>query len=324
MRLDSINSFFTKRGGDLIILVFSLLLAFFMWSMHRMTKKYSAVLDYKVEINSNLSGRAHTAVSQNSLVLRGKSSGFFIFQQRLSQSSGKRGNIVLNIDSRQLKPYNAEYDLYYLMASDIEERIQEFFGNDLQLEGVSSDTLVFQFAKQANKKVPVAVKGAVTYASQYTAPGRMQLRPDSVVVYGDENVIDAIDSVFTQNIRESMVNSTIQGVVKLQQIPGVRFSNDEIYYSQGVIRYMENSVTVKLGTANFPSDTKILLVPQEVKVTFKVPFGSKNVFQPADFEVIVDYNHIYRSNVLRPLVVNKPEEAFALKVDPMFVECLVN
>ena len=94
MRFESVNKFFTRRGGDLIILAFSLLLAFFMWSMFRMTKRYSAVLNYKVVVESNIAGHARSAISENSLVIRGQATGFFIFQQRSGESSGKN-NIVL-------------------------------------------------------------------------------------------------------------------------------------------------------------------------------------------------------------------------------------
>ena len=45
---ERLNNLFAKRGGDLLILVFSLLLAFFMWGMHRFTQKYSTFFDYKI------------------------------------------------------------------------------------------------------------------------------------------------------------------------------------------------------------------------------------------------------------------------------------
>jgi len=81
---ERLNNLFAKRGGDLLILVFSLLLAFFMWGMHRFTQKYSTFFDYKIEADSNIGGRAKSAVSYNSLVMRGKATGFYILQQRLS------------------------------------------------------------------------------------------------------------------------------------------------------------------------------------------------------------------------------------------------
>ena len=132
-----------------------------------MTKRYSAVLNYKVVVESNITGHSRTAVSENALVIRGQSTGFFIFQQRSGESSGKN-NIILSLDSKKLKPYNSVENLFYLIASDIEEPVQEFLGSDFKLEGLSSDTLIFHFPKQANKKVPVVVKQNITFAQQYT------------------------------------------------------------------------------------------------------------------------------------------------------------
>ena len=323
MRFESVNKFFTRRGGDLVILAFSLLLAFFMWSMYRMTKRYSAVLNYKVVVESNITGHSRTAVSENALVIRGQSTGFFIFQQRSGESSGKN-NIILSLDSKKLKPYNSVENLFYLIASDIEEPVQEFLGSDFKLEGLSSDTLIFHFPKQANKKVPVVVKQNITFAQQYTAPAGMVLKPDSVVVYGNEEVISKIDSVVTQSIRYSNVDAPVQGLVRIQPVRGASYSAEEIYYSMAVVRYFENSMMVKVQGRNFPSGANVLFIPQEVELLYRMPFGARRELSESDFSIIVDYDSIGRSNMVRPLIERKPDGVFDVRTEPLFIESLVN
>lgn len=323
MRFESVNNFFSKRGGDLVILAFSLLLAFFMWSMYRMTKRYSAVLDYKVEVKSNIAGHARSAMSENSLIIRGQSTGFFIFQQRSGVSSGKNV-ILLSVDSKKLKHYNSREDIYYLLTTEVEEPVQEYLGNDFKLEGVSSDTLFFHFPKQANRKLPVVAKQNITFASQYAAPQAMTLRPDSVVVYGDENIISKIESIVTQNIKYSNVDEPLQGIVALQSMRGVSYSDEEVYYSMPVVRYFESSVKVKVGERNFPSGANVLLIPQELTVLYRMPFASKREINESEFRFVVDYDSIGRSNIVRPVMLQQPEEIFDVRTEPLFMECLVN
>ena len=323
MRRESVNSFFSRRGGDLVILAFSLLLAFFMWSMYRMTGKYSAVFDYKIHVQSNIAGHSRSAISRNSLVIRGQASGFFIFQQRSSVASGKN-EIPVAIDSKRLKPYYLQENIFYLLSTDLEEQVQEFLGGDFKLEGVSSDTLFFYFPKQANKKVPVVLKENITFAQQYAAPSEFVVKPDSVVIYGNASVISKINSVETQNVRYSNVDETVQGVVKIQPVKGVSYSDDEVYYSLDVVRYFEDIVTGKIGEENFPSGANVLFIPQDVKIRYRMPFGVKRVFGKEDFRVLVNYDSIGRYNIVRPEIVERPDGLFDVRTEPLFVECLVN
>ena len=323
MRLESVNSFFSRRGGDLVILAFSLLLAFFMWSIYRMTGKYSAVFDYKIEVQSNITGHSRHAVSRNSLVIRGRASGFYIFQQRSSIASGE--NVIpVTIDSKRLRKYLAEEELFYLLSSDLEEPVQEYLGSDFIFEGVSSDTLFFHFPKQANKKVPVVVKKNITFAQQYAAPLGMTIKPDSVVIYGNESIISKVNFVETQNVRWSNVDETVQGVVKIHPLNGVSYSETEVYYSMSVVRYFEDVVTVKIGEENFPAGANVLFIPQSVEVRYRMPYGIKRVLENEEFGVTVNYDSIGRSNIVRPQIVRKPEGLFDVRTEPLFVECLVN
>lgn len=323
MRRESVNRFFSRRGGDLVILAFSLLLAFFMWSMYRMTGKYSAVFDYKIYIQSNIAGHSRSAVSSNSLVIRGRASGFYIFQQRSNVDSGKN-EIAVSVDSKDLTSYNKGEDIFYLLATDLEEQVQEFLGSDFKLEGISSDTLFFHFPKQANIKVPVVVKENITFAPQYAAPMGMSIKPDSVVIYGDKSIISKITYVETQNVRHSKVDEPVQGVVKLRPVKGVSYSSQEAYYSLNVVRYFENVITLKIEEENFPSGANVLFIPQQVDVRYRMPFNIKKEFQESDFRVMVNYDSIGRSNIVRPMIIEKPEGLFDVRIEPLFVECLVN
>ena len=163
-----LNRFFAERGGNLLSLVFSLLLAFFMWGMHSFSQSYSAFFSYKVKVESNIAGRAKNAESYNPVVLRGKSTGFYILQQRLSQKA-HFGTINLSVDSKQLKPLEGRDDFFYLKVEDVKDEIQESLGNDFELESFTTDTIYFEFPRQANKKVPVEAIENISYASQYTA-----------------------------------------------------------------------------------------------------------------------------------------------------------
>ncbi len=319
MRFGWLNKLFAKRGGDTAILVCSLLLAFFMWSMHRMTNKYSAVFDYKIELSSNIEGRAQKAVSNNSLVIRGRASGFFIFQQEYASST-----LPLSLDAKQLKPLVGQKDMFYIKSTDIQNKVQEVLGSDIQLENVTSDTLYFQFPRQANKKVPVIPTESISFEKQYTATSGMILRPDSVVVYGNEDIIGAVDAVYTKFIRADKASEAVQGIVGLQSIDGVRFSNEDIYYWLDVVRYYESSVKIKPTVINVPYGGRAIVIPQEITLCYRMQFDQKKEIDAQDFTVVVDCNALSNSNMVKPQIIKQPKSIFDVRTEPKFLECIIN
>lgn len=320
---EKLNSLFAKRGGNLLSLLFSLLLAFFMWGMHSFSQSYSTFFSYKVKVETDIAGRAKSSESYNSVVLRGKSSGFYILQQRLSQKA-HFGTIQLAVDSKQLKQMPDRADVFCLKVEDVKEEIQESLGNDFELESFTTDTLYFQFPRQANRKVPVEARENITYESQYTASGRIQLRPDSVVVYGDEAVVQKVDVVYTDVIVKRNADAPVQGMVGLQSVHGARFSVDQVYYSLPVGRYFENTVEAEINVVNAPSLAKVMVMPQKVTVTYKMLFEDKKEADASDFQVVVDYNRIGEGNIVKPYLIKQPDNIFAVKIEPLFVECVVN
>ena len=322
-RRSSIDNFYKKRGGDLFVLIFSLLLAFFMWSMYRLSLEYSSVFEYKVNLSTNLVGRSRSAVSQNSVIIRGSASGFSIIQQKIEDNE-----ISIYMDSQYLKKEGADGDLFGVNSNDIKGALQSSLGSEFKIESVVSDTLVFAFPKQSYKKVPVKLLSKVTCRPQFAVFSEISTTPDSVYIYGEDDKISTIDYVHTRNIRKNMADSPIQGVVKLSEIEGIRFSESEVYYSIDVQRYYENSCQVSVSVVNDPMGSLVTIFPQEVTVTYWALYRKRNI-TPADFSIVADYSQLFNfasssEKNIRLELLSAPEELFNVRIVPQYVGCLVN
>lgn len=322
-RRSSIDNFYKKRGGDLFVLIFSLLLAFFMWSMYRLSLEYSSVFEYKVNLSTNLVGRNRSAVSQNSVIIRGSASGFSIIQQKIEDNE-----ISIYMDSQYLKKEGADGDLFGVNSNDIKGALQSSLGSEFKIESVVSDTLVFAFPKQSYKKVPVKLLSKVTCRPQFAVFSEISTTPDSVYIYGEDDKISTIDYVQTRNIRKNMADSPIQGVVKLSEIEGIRFSESEVYYSIDVQRYYENSCQVSVSVVNDPMGSLVTIFPQEVTVTYWALYRKRNI-TPADFSIVADYSQLFNfasssEKNIRLELLSAPEELFNVRIVPQYVGCLVN
>ena len=308
-------------GRNWIILVFSLLLAFFMWSIMKLSANYSSYVRYQIETTTSIPGRKNIAKSTDVLVIGAKSTGFHIIQNL----SGSRNNTLLleDVDQKHFHKYGEEGDLFYILPDNIRQKIQDALGTDIKVETLATDTLFFEFPLQSNRKVPVVASSAINYRKQFMPYSEIVLKPDSVLIYGDASVIANISQVTTQAIKSNATQRSISGVVKLIPLSGVRLSDEEIFYSQEVGRYVEHTVNVPVIIGNAPSYANVAIIPQEVTVRYRQPFSGAATFSPQDFSVVVDYDEILRKDVVKPVIYRMPEGILQIGMEPKFVECVL-
>ena len=307
-------------GRNWIILVFSLLLAFFMWSIMKLSGNYSSHIKYRLEVTTNIEGRSNVAISDDPLVIGAKATGF-----KILQNNGDEGTIlrIEGVDAKHLRKYGDDDNTYYMFPDDIRQAIQDALGTDIKVETLATDTLFFQFPVQANKKVPVVATDFVVFDKQYMAFGPGVIKPDSILIYGNLEDIDKIVHVTTQAVKGKNVNESITAVLNLNPIEGIRFSADQVLYTREVGRYVESSVKVPVTIENAPSYANVAIIPQEVVVRFRYQFGRQVEYTAADFAVTVHYDDILREDVVKPHLSKKPETVLEAEFQPKFVECVL-
>lgn len=231
-----------ERGRQLLLFLFCLFLAFILWSVHKLSENYSIYLHYRVVVSTDISGRTSEALSKEILVFRGTSSGFYILQHRYSD---KDNIIKLQLERKFFKKSRESKDGFFVIATDIRERLSQYFGETVEIEALNADTLNFEFPSQANRRLPVSAKVQLSFKDQYLAATSFKLIPDSISIYGDLSKINAIDSIYTKQIILENLSAGRQGVIALEPISGIRFSQNEVRYSIDVVKYVEGEIVSK-------------------------------------------------------------------------------
>ena len=278
-----------KEGGwkdrkEWLMLLLSLLLAFIVWLIHSLSLQYSVFLEYNVELNSTLQGRARSSVSKDVLIVRGKSDGYYILKQRI----GRRKTLQVSASQDNLR--HRDGDEFYVLSESIKSNIVEALGGSVDLEFIVN----------------------------------MAIRPDSVDIYGDARLLETVDSVFTETISEKGVDGPIQGICDIVPIRRVSYSESAVYYSMNVVRYTEESLTVPVTVTGVPEDKDLIVLPSTVTLTFKRVFSSLRyqpedfvlAVDYADFVRTID-------SELVPELVYKPDGVMSCEITPRYVDCIL-
>lgn len=311
-------NFFKKGGNERLILLVSLFLAFFIWLIHNLSLEYSQYFQYSVVVKSNIEGRANISANSDELILRGKSSGFYI----MGHKSRKGGEIVITIDDPKVfkRHASADDEYLYVAAGDLRQKLVEMLAPNLEVDYIVTDTLKFLFPIVYNKEVPVVAITNIRYKNQYMLTEPISLEPEKITIYGDEAYLAGIDSVFTNTITLKNVSRSVQGIQSLSKIKGVRFSADQVYYTIPVDRYVEQEAIVPITVTNIPPERELLLLPSQVTVTYRQSFYTNS--DRSDFVFNVDYSDFINSinSVIIPECISKPKGIYYYSIEPPYVE----
>ena len=303
-------------------LLLSLLAACLVWVMHTFSLEYSAAMSYTVSVTTNLKGYAHSATARETLILRGKATGFYILKNR--GLNRRPAPLELGLDASFFSPVDDEPDLFELNLQEIREKISEQLGERFNIDFIETQRLTFAFEPQAYAKVPVAAALSLSFKPQYMQVGEVRLKPDSVLVYGDVKELQRVTHVGTCSISFTSVDKNLQGFVALDPVPGLRIDCEQVYYDITVDRYVESTVTIPVTATHVPADRMLMILPSQLDVTIRTSFRPRGGRITADDLALEvdwrDFSGSESTKVIPQLVTGR--DIYSWRLSPGMVECI--
>ena len=316
---DRLLSLLNISGRDLAVFLLALLLAFSIWLIHNLSLKYNAFLDVSVQARCNIDGHAEISADQSNVVARCRATGYNVIRSGIR---GRRRVVEVTFQPSVMKHKGG--DIFYVTSSDLQEYTHLIYGDGVTLEYFTTDTLFFRFPTENSKKVPVIPVTSLSYQPQFTNRGPLQVRPDSVTVYGEPYLLDNINSVSTEPIKHNHLSSDVQGEVRLEPVKNVRMSDDRVIYSMDVTRYVEIRTVLPVMTINVPSDKSMTVFPSSVEARLKCVFPlygdpAEGVFGMVDYD---DYqNSLSGKCMIR--ISGLSDSVIDYDIIPPVAECIV-
>lgn len=294
-----------------------LLLSAGIWLIHNLSQTYSDLVGVSVVAISNIDGRATEPAAPVSVLMKCRASGF-----ALMRISARKKPSRITVDASDF--IHDDGDFYRLPTASLYKHSAEMVGESVTIEDFLAESVIFSYAAESCRQVPVRAVKRITFKPQYTAVREMTLLPDSVYVYGDPDRIASIDYVSTRPVSLSDVKSNVNGVVNLESIAGVRLSTPQVAYSVEVSRFVEIAADVRIGVRNVPAGIAFFASPSRARAVFKCSFPTRS--QPQETgEFYVDYKDFVQS--LSGTCVIKadglPEDVLDWSITPEVCQCLV-
>ena len=308
---------------NLRLLLLSLLTACFVWVMHTFSLDYSASMPYTVCVTTNLKGYAPDATARETLVVRGRGTGFYILKMRGFKRTP--ATLPLAVDARWFTPADEEEGVFRLNVSDIRDKIAEQLGERFIIDFIETPQLTFAFVPQSYARVPVAAVLDLSFRPQYMQVGEVRLEPDSVLVYGDVKELQKLTQVGTGSISFRNVDKSLQGYVPVEPVSGLRIDCEKVYYDIPVDRYVETTLTVPVTATHVPAGRTLMILPSQVELTFRASFRPRGGRITADdLSLVVDWRDYVKAGSTRviPQLVTK-RDIYSWRMKPEMLECIL-
>ena len=228
-----------------VALVLCLLLSLGIWLITNLSQSYSDVVGVVVVAESSLEGYSRQS-SPSSVAARCTATGFRLLSMKLS----KPRHSVIEVDP---DAFEAKEDGVFSLSSEVLYRYAEgIFGTHCTVESFLSKTFDFHFTHENYRKVPVKGVLLLDFKPQYMASAPVRFTPDSVILYADPDRLADLDAVLTRPVVQKDIRSSLNGIVELEPISGVRLSDTRVTYNLDVTRYVEVIRTVPVSVRNLP------------------------------------------------------------------------
>ena len=306
------------RGREWIVFVLSVLLAFLVWFLVNLSQQYTGVISVPVVAQCNLDGYGTESSNTVLVSARCRAEGF-----RLVREFSRRERQAVKVKFNKADLRRTGPGEFCVIGGAKNSYINQFFGDETQLEAFITDTLRFFFPVENHKKVPVDVPLSVSCRSQFMQSGPFRVMPDSITVYGSEEKLEAVERVTTGRLFLSDIASSQHGLLKLNPIKDVRLSADEVSYELPVSRYVELSANVNLEVWNVPAGSSLQVYPPTAQVYLRCAFPiAKDPL--STLRLYIDWRDFSSSLTGRcvPHVMRLPTGVLSYRVEPEVFDCI--
>lgn len=310
------------NNRDVYVFLVFLLIATAFWFMNALRDNYLADFSYPVRFVNVPDDEIVVGGTDQKVAVKVSANGYTIVRQRLNPSFAP---LVFDVAQMRRSAAGENGNAWVLTRSQM-NRVREQLLVGMDLVELRPDTLVLKIDKIRDRKVPVVLKGSISFEKQFLQAGDLVFNPDSVMISGPASLVDTIQAVATRSLNVELLSESYQQKVQLERLPNVKLSHSEAELTIPVEPFSEKTISLALQVVGLPDSLQLKAFPSAVELTFRAGVSRFESIQPSDFRAVVDASEVLknqRPGRLRVRIERVPEQIQSYDFSPLFVEYLL-
>jgi len=239
---------------------------------------------------------------------RVKASGFSILFYNLFNSS----KLNLDIEKAPSKFKKGKSEVFWLMNSKLnKDAVEDVLLSSMRLQAIQPDQLTMFFSNKAKKRVPVRLNRSISLKPEIWFAHPIVLVPDSVMIYGDQQQLDTVDFVETEELLLVDVSESITHNVQLSIPVAVQCKTSVVEAIIEVEPFVEQLLKYKVEVKNLEKGYLLKLFPEVVQVILQAPKDKYSMLQTDFLKLQVD-----------AALISEEDRTLAVEIDnlPSFIQ----
>ncbi len=304
-----------------LVFFFFLLLSVLFWFLTAMNQEYEASISYPVRYMRFPEKKVLVNDIPDKLELSVIAGGYTLLRYQLQS---RIDPIIFDVNSFSLNTVLGDPSTLYILTSYAKDRIAKQL-SEIEILNISPDSLFFQFADKASKKVPVEPDINISFEKQYMQVGPYLVEPDSVTISGPETFIDTIEVVATEAVIMSDANRSFDMELEMQPLHKVEFDPFEVWIQVPIEKFTEASVKVRIEVINMPESLLLRPFPPAVTISCQIGLSAYETLNEHLFRAVIDYAEVGNmlGNKLQVQIIKMPVYIQSVNFTPKSVEYIV-
>ena len=194
----------------------------------------------------------------------------------------------------------------------------------MEIMDLSPERLIVPFANKTKKEVPIKLFDDITLKSEYWLSSEIQLKPENITIYGDQNVLDSLTEISTELLKLDNVFENTSIKVDLIIPEGLQTKETELSVTINVEQFIEQKMTQNVKVENLKKGYTLKLFPNEISATIRLPKSKYNFLKTAFLNITVDASELDENTKrLKVQINNLPSFVKLERLYPQEVEFLL-
>ena len=297
-------------------ILFFVTIAALFWLLIKLSANYTVTEPLTIDIKDAPADLVVVDGSQE-LKVTLSTSGFELLNYYFKPASKRKVDISLE----EVPLHKDSEGTYSFSISYAKEKVAKYLAIEPSEVSFDENRISIRMEQLDSLKVKVMPNIDISYEKQYNRHGRIQIKPDSITVYGPKSKLKEIDNIYTESISLKNISSNIDINVPLHPEEMINFDSKEVNIKINVEKYTEAIANVKIENN---SDKKLRLFPDKVKIKYIVSLTDYNIIKDNSFIISIDTADISsENNVLPVYLIDYPSNTRIISIEPKEVEYII-
>lgn len=199
-----------------------------------------------------------------------------------------REPLRLTIDLRQY--IHGDKGTIHVPSDALRRGISDILQGTSRLISTTPEEITCPYFTEQEKTVELVPVYEIAMADEYQMVGNPSLDRTRVKVYGQDQVLAHLDTLYTEPVELSDVSDTLMQRVAIVRPKNVRTEIDSVTLTVVSERFTEKKFTIPIHVIGVPENQHIRLFPQTVEVNVRVGISHFSQVNSHDIQAICSYS----------------------------------